>query len=832
MAAPTGPFGRRTGIILCLLLVVITGTQLLIGQDQTTEAIYGDPKKIKIRSLQSINQSGVDYAPTVSADGKTLFFVSERQGGMIHKTQGTPSHDFWRVKRSADSDTTYSIPEPLTEINTNTDEGVASISADRQTLYYALCDREDGFGSCDLWEAQLNGDRFVRPRQLGPNVNTKYWESQPYISPDGSRLYFSSNRPRFTGENHDPEDYDIWYCDWDPIRKEWKPARNIGDEVNTPGMEAAPFIAPDGKTLFFSSNGRTPSIGGMDFYHTMRIPELGTNGESGRETWTKPELVPEPINSSADDQFLSMPVSGDILYFASRRSDIQGARGDFDLYAAKVPKVVGAVNLVVSVRDACTDGVVPSKVTITNQLTQRTVTANVDGGREDVNIVLSDEDFVSLGQMKDTLPMSIDIYTSSYGRRHRDLKLPISVLYATSDVEETFMIDQRKRLYADFQNKDGRTQIGLSVSEEVIHQRLLPYIFYDRNSADIPKRYRRIKTEQTNGFTESFAPRNALTDYYHVLNVVGARLTKLPDLQLVITGYRDELSECDGAIGQRRALGVRSYLVDVWKIPSERIIVESGGWPKNRSNPDDSLGAAENRRCELSVTGPTSQQQAFNAPLVTTWVEATSTIPNVRFLTGIDANDQGLERRVEIRAGDKVIRQIDIDPASSYVAWSVTQDAAVIASSPQSPLQVNVVTIRPDGQSCPIDTMSIPVQLDPATVRRTKELKPTVFRIHSFDPGTFDLSTQNQQFLSEYVLPKLKGARSIEVTGFTDVVGMYDHNQFVSEQYAESVSDFMNENDVAVRDNHVSGVGEDRPRYSNRFPEGRFYNRAVEIRTK
>jgi outer membrane protein OmpA-like peptidoglycan-associated protein len=86
--------------------------------------------------------------------------------------------------------------------------------------------------------------------------------------------------------------------------------------------------------------------------------------------------------------------------------------------------------------------------------------------------------------------------------------------------------------------------------------------------------------------------------------------------------------------------------------------------------------------------------------------------------------------------------------------------------------------------------------------------------------------------LSEYVLPKLKGARSIEVTGFTDVVGMYDHNQFVSEQYAESVSDFMNENDVAVRDNNVSGVGEDRPRYSNRFPEGRFYNRAVEIRTK
>jgi outer membrane protein OmpA-like peptidoglycan-associated protein len=61
---------------------------------------------------------------------------------------------------------------------------------------------------------------------------------------------------------------------------------------------------------------------------------------------------------------------------------------------------------------------------------------------------------------------------------------------------------------------------------------------------------------------------------------------------------------------------------------------------------------------------------------------------------------------------------------------------------------------------------------------------------------------------------------------------MYDHNQMISERQAQSVAELLKTEGLKLAEDDVQGLGEDRPRYSNRFPEGRFYNRAVEIYTK
>ncbi|MBU3678127.1 MAG: hypothetical protein FGM32_00780 [Candidatus Kapabacteria bacterium] len=820
-------------ILRCAPFLLASGN--LQDEDRASK-IYGDPSKIRVRNLTSINTAGLDYAPTVSADGRTLFFVSNREGSMTTGRKGEPSHDFWRVTKLDDEDTSFTNPIPLTDINTPYNEGVASISADRQKLYYAVCESKGGFGDCDIWEAQLLGERFIKPKMLGAAVNSKYWDSQPYIAPDGSRLYFASNRPRFDGESHDPDDYDIWYCDWDATRNEWKPARNLGDGINTPQQEVAPYIAPDGKTLFFSSNGHKPSIGGLDFYHTVRIEEVGSNG---KDRWTTPELVPEPINSKDDDQFLSMPVSGEMLYFASRRGKGGGTKGtngntpgNFDIYVARVPKIVGAVNVVVRVQDACTEGVVPSKVTITNQLTRRTVEANVDNNREEINVVLSDKDFTYKGVTVDTVPLAIDITSPTFGKRHREIKLPITQLYSTDDISETISIDQRKRLYADMQSRDGRTQLAFNYNEEVIHQKVLPVVFFDRNSAEIPKRYRRIRADQRQSFRESFPPRSSLTDYYHVLNIVGSRMQALPSLKLTITGYRDEGTECDASVSLRRAESVRSYLHDVWDVDQDRISVLGRGWPKNRSNSNDSLGAEENRRCELLVDGPESDRDAFERPVTSAWSDASSMIPSVRFLTGRNGEMDDTERRIEIKLGEKVIRLLDVDPSAQFVTWDVSQDANAIMSAPASALRVSLIRVRTDGRECPCDTMSIPVEADQILKRGKQHTTPNVFRVHSFEAGTFEVDPSNQRYLSVHIVPQLKRQRDLQITGHTDVVGMYDHNQAVSERQAQSVAGILQESGVRISDEDVSGTGEDRPRYSNRFPEGRFYNRAVEIHTK
>lgn len=818
---------------LCIILLVfsniaaIAGDAEYPGDDQTPAKIYGDPKRIRIMNIRSINQKGVDYAPTVSADGRTLFFVSEREGGMIHGQEDEPSHDFWRVKKLDANDTVFSEPQPLTEINTTLDEGVASISADRQTLYYAVCDRSGGFGSCDIWEAQVIGERFVKPRMLGANVNSKYWESQPYISPDGSRLYFSSNRPRTPDESFDADDYDIWYCDWDAERSQWSPAQNLGSDVNTESMEAAPYIAPDGKTLFFSSNGRKPSVGGMDFYYTKRVVN---NGDGEAERWTQPELVPQPINSPADDQFLSMPVAGGVLYFASKRKDIVGARGDFDLYMAHVPKVIGAVNLVVQVTDGCTKGTIPAQVTITNELTKRVVTASVSPTRREANIVLSEKDFTKQGVLYDSVTITIEATSPSIGKHRRQITVHSAALDSTKDIHEELAINQRKRLNADLQSREGYSNLTFEHSEEQVQQRLLPFVFFDRNSADIPRRYRRIKPEQTSEFREVFPPRSSLTDYYHILNIVGSRLNKLPQLKLVIAGHRDELNECDGGLSQRRAQSIQTYLNKTWGIPNERMQLLAGGWPKNRSNPEDSLGSAENRRCELSVIGPESQKAEFDRPVSSTWSTTSTLVPTVRFLTGRQDPSDSTERFVELRAGDRIVRRLPIDPEEPFVSWEVGQDADLIMASSVPALRASVISVRPDGKQCPCDTTTLPLQYTPASTS-LQGVRPVVYRVHSFDVGTFDLDPVNDRFLDVVALPGLKKKRVV-VTGYTDVVGMYDHNQFISERLAESVAERVGKAGVDVSKDDLRGMGEEQPRYSNRFPEGRFYNRAVELTTK
>ncbi|MFN6113931.1 MAG: OmpA family protein [Bacteroidota bacterium] len=797
------------------------------GDDNTPEKIYGDPKRIQIINIRTINQKGVDYAPTVSADGKTLYFVSEREGGTTNGQEDEPSHDFWRVKKLHANDTVFSDPQPLTEINTAQDEGVASISADRQTLYYAVCDRSGGFGSCDIWEAQVVGDRFVRPRMLGQNVNTKYWESQPYIAPDGSRLYFASNRPRNPDAGSNVDDYDIWYCDWDEERRQWLPAKNLGPEVNTEAMEAAPYIAPDGKTLFFSSNGRKPSIGGMDFYYTTRIPDE----QSGDvERWTTPELVPQPINSPADDQFLSMPVAGGVLYFASKRKDIPGAKGDFDLYMAQVPKVIGAVNFVVKVSDGCTNNAVPAQVKITNELTKRSVVANVSPTRREANIVLSEKDFTKQGITYDSVTMTIEASSPSIGKQRRQITVPTAALDSTEDIVQDLAINQRKRLNADLQSREGYTNLTFEHNEEQIQQRLLPFVFFDRNSAEIPRRYRRIKPEQISEFREVFPPRSSLTDYYHILNIVGSRLRRLPQLKLVISGHRDELNECDGGLSQLRAQSIQAYLNKTWGIPNERMQLVAGGWPKNRSNPEDSLGAAENRRCELSVIGPENQRVEFDSPLASTYSTTSTLVPTVRFLTGRQDPSDSSERFIELRAGDRVLRRIPVNPDEPFVTWEVEQDAEHIMASSVPSLRASVISVRPDGKQCPCDTTTLPVESTPISTSR-QGARPVVYRLHSFDVGTFDLDQVNSRFLDVIVAPGLK-KKSVIITGYTDVVGMYDHNQFVSERLAESVAGRVEDAGINVSKDDLRGMGEEQPRYSNRFPEGRFYNRAVELKTK
>lgn len=202
------------------------------------------------------------------------------------------------------------MPSPLSSEN---NEGAQSISPDGRYLYFTGCLRESGKGSCDIYVSKKTGDSWGEPFNLLDPINTAAWESQPSIAPDGKTLYFSSNRGGGRGNS------DIWYS----VLQDnglWSEPVNLGDSVNTGGSETSPFIHYDNHTLYFASDGHS-GLGGKDLFYVRKKAD---------GTWGTPINLGYPINSNKDEISLFVNSTGDMAYIASDRS---GGKGGQDIYA-------------------------------------------------------------------------------------------------------------------------------------------------------------------------------------------------------------------------------------------------------------------------------------------------------------------------------------------------------------------------------------------------------------------------------------------------------------------------------------------------------------------
>ncbi len=826
------------------------------AEDDSRGDVLSDPKKIRIINLGAINHDGLDYAPTVSADGKTLYFVSERPGSKPNVTEGRLSHDFWKATKADNHDTTFSEPVNLTEINLTSDEGAASIAADRQTLYFTGCNRPGGIGFCDIWEARVEGDKFTEPKNLGPNVNTEFWESQPYISPDKKRLYFSSNRP---SPNHpddeDDRDFDIWFCDWDDDLGEWSKAKNLGTDVNTTGKEVAPFIAPDGRTLFFSSNGYKNGIGKLDFYRTRKT---GEKDKEGRDRWSKPELLPAPINTPDDDFFLSMPPSGDVLYFSSDREDVAGARGELDIYMAFIPTFTRAVNVIVSVVDECTGQNVPATISFKNTLTGRESKGEVTTDNIESNVIVGDDDY-GTGKVKaGSVNLTVTATSSTYGER--SITIPVQYPGITTSADEakvqteirkTITLGQRPTLAADMELSDWAKKKGNNFKGLVIEERatiqlfpLLPYVFFDLNSGVMPVRYKRLTSAQTNDFTDERLPGGTLDKYYHTLNIFGYRLRKYPNVNVDIVGCTDETNEDKNSpLPKQRAQIVYDYLKNVWGIAESRMKMVARGWPELPSNKKDTNGIVENRRTELVFSGSKDDLWNVQKPIEDrdpTLFPSPSTL-TYAMKNGID-NNIVASRRIEVlRNGKpwKTVKDLNITDANANWDWQNADAEYPAEKGPDGTAEFNLppyksvlIVTSKNGQECKSDTVTTPVKrvsskslgVDKGDVKTLEKYNLILFKFDSPEAGEL-----NERIMSTWVYPRVKKSSTIRIEGHTDVVGLDTRNKKLSEQRAGTAEKFIKSTGSPYAEMSTRGTGEEEPLYTNESPEGRFFNRTVQV---
>lgn len=293
--------------------------------------IFADIKNIG----PPINTNEVEGVPIITADESMMIYTyigNKSMGGKLNQSlqsdpvNGVFTSDIYMATRDA-SDTKWNKPEAMKNLNTNGYDAAIAISPSGQTLFTFLSTASN-YG--DILVSKLVGNEFTTPVPLNSNINTvDYWEGSCSISADGKYLYFASERPEGFGGR------DIWVSE--NIDGDWGPAVNMGPNINTMYDDDAPFIHPDGITMFFSSKGHQ-SIGGYDIMFSIK---------EGNE-WTKPKSMGIPLNTTEDDSYYVINSKGDKGYFSSDRNG-NGALGQQDIYMV-TPGILGEKPIVALIK--------------------------------------------------------------------------------------------------------------------------------------------------------------------------------------------------------------------------------------------------------------------------------------------------------------------------------------------------------------------------------------------------------------------------------------------------------------------------------------------------
>ena len=274
------------------------------------------PTTAKITNLgDSINTEGEEYAPAISADESTLIYSyvgSKSQGGRMNSfsqpdPNGVYHEDIYATQRVNNY---FKTGAPVTNLNTDANDAAISLSDDGNLLYIY---RDNGTDNGDLYESKLTAYGYAQPTKIKGIINSSGWEGHCSVSSDGKMLYFSSDRGGGYGGK------DIYRATLQSDST-WGNITNLGDSVNTPMDEDAPFIHADGTTLYFSSTGRT-SMGYYDIFRSIMNPS--------DSTFKKTENLGSPINTPDDDIYFVMAANGKNGYYSSGKL---GGKGLKDIY--------------------------------------------------------------------------------------------------------------------------------------------------------------------------------------------------------------------------------------------------------------------------------------------------------------------------------------------------------------------------------------------------------------------------------------------------------------------------------------------------------------------
>lgn len=263
---------------------------------------------------------GEEYGPTLTIDDNTIYFVG------LHRNEGNQSEDIYvsyRSRQTGEWGPARRVPA-LSDPYRN--EAPTSVSGDGRTMLLFVEGR--------MCFSVRGPQGWSEPRPLPAYLQLGNWQADAMLAADGSALLYAAHYP---AEGEEKPSLNIFVSERGADGR-WSQPYSIGPAINTPGQERSPFLHPDMKTLYFSSN-REGTIGDLDVWVSRRL------SDTCWDCWSEPENIGPEVNTTARDCWYKISTDGKTAYFARK----EGNR--HDIYSIELPEDKRPENITVLKKD-------------------------------------------------------------------------------------------------------------------------------------------------------------------------------------------------------------------------------------------------------------------------------------------------------------------------------------------------------------------------------------------------------------------------------------------------------------------------------------------------
>ena len=529
----------------------------------------------------AVNTQYSEYVPIITTDESVMMFTSRREGSTGGLQSPTGDKDPELGEYFEDIYVTLNIngkwvkPVKLGgNINTTGHDAAIGLSPDGRTLYVY---KSDEFVFGNIYAYEQSGYSWSKGEKLPSPINTKYWEGSISITPDGSTVFFSSNRPKKGALG--AGDKDIYMVKRLP-NGEWAEPANLGSIINTDKDEDAPFIHPDGKTLYFSSKGHN-TMGGFDIFVTKY--------ENGR--WSIPVNIGYPINTPDDDLYFVLSDDGQRGYYSTTRPEGYGDKDIYTIHFNKKSAVSpSAITLYKGKVLACLDSAL-----INATITARNTETNEIAGIYKPNS--NTKNYIIVAPKGASY--KITVKAEGYHPYETTIKTPEGDLYKEELLNFTLCNDQcpevcQPKPTKSTEKKIGVVKISRPEEEEIDIDEVLKGL-----EVKIHNVY--FKTESAELKSESYAEIDKIIDL----------MKQYSDIVVVIGAHTDSRgrSSYNEWLSLKRAEAVVKYMVSKG-IEKDRLLARGFGETKPLNHCKDGVDCTEeehgiNRRITFQIIGRT-----------------------------------------------------------------------------------------------------------------------------------------------------------------------------------------------------------------------------------